>query len=51
MVEELNLVVHLDDGVLCDGDVVDDHLSHLDLFLEAGGGRQEGADDLLKFVS
>lgn len=36
-VQVLNLVVDLGDGVLGDGNVVHDDLSHLDLFLEAGG--------------
>lgn len=50
-VEVLNLVVGLDDGILSVGDVVDDDLSHLYLFLEVGSKGQEGEDDLLQCIS
>lgn len=40
-VEELNLTMHVGDGVLSGWDVVDGDLGHLDHCLEAGGGRQE----------
>lgn len=50
-VEVFNLVMDLAGGGLSYADVVDDDLSHLDLFLYAGGGGQDGVDDLLKYIS
>ena len=42
----LNLSHDAGGAIFLDGDVVEDHLGYLDLFLEASGGGEDGANYL-----
>lgn len=48
-VEGFNLRLNSGGGVSGDWDVVEEHLDHLNFFLEVGGSWQDGADERFKF--